>query len=574
MVRALTGIENILQKADSLVAIRDYSALNEVSKEFYKFDGVEARVYENYYMGVVALNTYEYESAKGYFNKAVDLSNSINDSCWLGKASHMLTISYFYMAEDRKLIKVGARMIDLDMPCISLPKVYLSVGAAYRRLNSFDTARSYLNLALDLGKKEEPIVVPFVYNHICDILSEQGDSLRAIRTRRSVLKWLDTNRFANHKGVYVNYLSNQARDYVSVGLLDSAVAFYKEGLEHANKTNNLFSLPSLFSAHADYWAKKRNYDSANFYYLKAFSAAERAKNLAVRESALNNIQIALGNKLLLEELKSQKASLQRNISIVVGVGILLLSLLLIRLSRQRVKHQKILRAKDAQVHQKELEGLLAGQEVQVVEALMEGQEHERKRLSQELHDTIGSMLATLKLQFESLTELFEVKNDKQESKIEFTNDLLDRTCIEVRRISHNLSSGMVSKVGIVEAIRQISRNINSSGKLSVEFVTEVEDVDLKGDGAVHLFRVVQELLSNAIKHSRATKLSIQINAFENEMTLIIEDNGVGFDYEKAKREARGLGLGNLEARVQQLNGQLNMDSAIGRGTTAIIELSL
>lgn len=567
-------IDSLVNSSETAVESRDFGKLVDLASEFVNYDGIKARMYESYYQGVVNLNTGETEASKTYFLKAIDLSASLGDSCYLGKSYHYLSIAYFSLRQERNLISVGNEIISKKYPCVSMSKVYLSVGAAYRHLESFDTAKTYLQLALKLSKEEEPRVVPFVYNQICDLIAQSGNEIESIRKRRQVIKWLDTVRFKGHKGLYVSYLVNLSRDYINAGILDSGLHFYELGIEYARKNEDRYLVASFLNMYAGYWFEVGDYDSANFYYLKAFSAAERGKNLAVRQSALANIQLALGNKLVLEELKSQKASLQRNISIVVGVGILLLSLLLIRLSRQRIKHQKVLRAKDAEVHQKELEGLLAGQEVQVVEALMEGQEHERKRLSQELHDTIGSMLATLKLQFESLTELFEVKNDKQESKIEFTNDLLDRTCIEVRRISHNLSSGMVSKVGIVEAIRQISRNINSSGKLSVEFVTEVEDVDLKGDGAVHLFRVVQELLSNAIKHSKATKLSIQINAFENEMTLIIEDNGVGFDYEKAKREARGLGLGNLEARVQQLNGQLNIDSAIGRGTTAIIELSL
>lgn len=569
-----SSIDSLVVFSERAVQARDYETLEENAKLFYKWDGIDARLYENYYLGIVAQNTYQYESSKTYFLKAIELSRSTGDSCYLGRSLQMLSVSYFYLSKKRKLISVGREIIDEELPCISEAKIYLSIGAAYRRLNSFDTARTYLDLALEIGKKEEPIVVPFVYNHICDILSETGDSLSAIRLRRKVLEWLDTASYSNHKGLYISYLGNQARDYISVGLLDSGVSFYNMGLDYALKTGNKYPLPSLYCAYALYWSQSKNYDSANFYYIKAFSAAESAKNYDIRQLALDNIQIALGNKVLLQELKSEKASLQRNISILIGAGVLLLCLLLIRLSRQRTKHQEVLRAKDAEVHQKELEGLLAGQEVQVVEALVEGQEHERKRLSQELHDTIGSMLATLKLQFESLTDLFDVSNDKQESKIEFTNDLLDRTCIEVRRISHNLSSGMVSKVGVVEAIRQVSNNINSSGKLAVEFVSEVDDINLQGDAAVHLFRVVQELFSNIIKHSKASKLSVQISAFENEVTLIIEDNGVGFDYQKALREGKGLGLSNLATRVQQLNGQLNIDSAIGRGTTAIIELTV
>jgi len=572
-VRA-SNIDSTLNAAELAVRNQHFGRLEGLSKEFIKYNGVEARMYESYYLGVWALNTREFEASKSYFLKSKELAEELGDSCYLGKSLHYLSLSYFNLYQDRDQIKTVEEIIKKKLPCVSLSKDYLSIGAAYRRLKSFDTARTYLEMSLKLGKVEEPRVVPFVLNHIGDIVSEQGNKAEAIRLRRNVVKWMDTAKFRDHKYAFLNYLSNSSRDYFDAGLNDSGIYFYNRGMQYSSELNSVFDKAFLLNIYAGYWFDQKQYDSANYYYLKAFSSAERGKNKAIRQSALDNIQIALGNKLLLEELKSQKASLQRNISIVIGAGVLLLSLLLIRLARQRIKHQQVLRAKDAEVHQKELEGLLAGQEVQVVEALVEGQEHERKRLSQELHDTIGSMLATLKLQFESLTELFEVSNDKQESKIEFTNDLLDRTCIEVRRISHNLSSGMVSKVGVVEAIRQVSNNINSSGKLAVEFVTEVEDINLQGDAAVHLFRVVQELFSNIIKHSKATKLSVQISAFENEVTLIIEDNGVGFDYQKALREGKGLGLSNLATRVQQLNGELNVDSAIGRGTTAIIELKV
>ena len=569
-----SSIDELLSDAEEAMSNQDYEALAEISNGFYKYDGLNARLYENFYLGIVAKNTYEYEAAKGYFLKSIDLSEELGDSCWLGKSMFKLSITYFYLAEQRKLIDVGDRLVKLDLPCVSKSKVYQSIGAAYRRLGSFDTASQYLTQALDLGKKEEPIVVPFVYNHLSDILAEQGDKLKAIGLRRQMLMWLDTAEYPSHFGLYTSYLSNQARDYVSTDFFDSSLIFYKKGIELAEERNVKYSLPSLYFSHALYWSKKAEYDSANYFYLKAFSASEQSKNYEIRQLALENIQIGWGNKLSMEQLKLEKASLQRNISIIVGITLFLLSFLLIRLSRQKARHQQLMRAKEAEVHRRELESVLAGQEVKVVEALVEGQEHERKRLSQELHDTIGSMLATLKLQFESLTDLFDVSSSKQESKIEFTNDLLDKTCLEVRRISHNLSSGMVSKVGFIAAVRQTAQSINSSGKIEVEFVSEVDDLNLKGDAEVHLFRVVQELLSNAIKHSEATKLSVQINAHENEASIIIEDNGKGFDYDKALKEGKGMGLTNLNTRVSQLNGQLNIDSVAGRGTTAIIELTL
>lgn len=566
--------DSTLARAEHALSINNIEKLEELATEFVNQDGARARLYENFFFGVATQRTGRYETSEAYFRKAIEIAEGLEDSCWLGKTLHYLSITYFFQSRERALIRVGRRIVDEHLECVVLAKTYLSIGAAFRQLKSFDTARVYLDLALDLGRKKDSVVVPYVYNHIADIHAETGDSLTAINIRRNVLKWLDTLKYPNHKVVYSDYLLNISRDYINAEFLDSGITACKKGLAFAIKKGYRYKIPLFHITHAGYWSDLESFDSANYYYLKAFSAAERGNNTEARQLALENIQIALGNKIILQELKSEKASLQRNISILIGAGVLLLCLLLIRLSRQRTKHQEVLRAKDAEVHQKELEGLLAGQEVQVVEALVEGQEHERKRLSQELHDTIGSMLATLKLQFESLTDLFDVSNDKQESKIEFTNDLLDRTCIEVRRISHNLSSGMVSKVGVVEAIRQVSNNINSSGKLAVEFVSEVDDINLQGDAAVHLFRVVQELFSNIIKHSKASKLSVQISAFENEVTLIIEDNGVGFDYQKALREGKGLGLSNLATRVQQLNGQLNIDSAIGRGTTAIIELTV
>jgi two-component system, NarL family, sensor kinase len=191
--------------------------------------------------------------------------------------------------------------------------------------------------------------------------------------------------------------------------------------------------------------------------------------------------------------------------------------------------------------------------------LIEAQEKDRERISRDLHDGLGALLTTLKLRMEKngmLAENHEIR------------DLIERTISETRSLARNLMPAVLRDFGLSEALEQLISDIEASTPIKISFFNEIEssDVKLEKDQQVYIYRVVQEALNNAVKHSRAKEIQLSITVFDDHLALYIKDNGVGFDIEKLS-DFSGLGLKNIQERVRLMGGIFHIES--GRSGTGI-----
>lgn len=215
---------------------------------------------------------------------------------------------------------------------------------------------------------------------------------------------------------------------------------------------------------------------------------------------------------------------------------------------------------------REIEKLMQKQELQSAYSVIQGQEQERKRIGAEIHDNLGSLLATLKIYSDlslSKTEISEIKrlNDKM-SQISATLGT------EVRKLSHELDHRTLSGFGLTVAVQHLCEAINDSGKARVSPVIDITK-PINESTSLHIYRIIQELFTNTLKHASASKVRVEITQIEEEITVIFEDNGQGFDLQAAKT---GMGIHNIKSRVNQLEGKLTIDSS-SKGTTYIVELT-
>jgi len=215
----------------------------------------------------------------------------------------------------------------------------------------------------------------------------------------------------------------------------------------------------------------------------------------------------------------------------------------------------------------EIEKLMQQQELQSAYALIQGQEHERQRIAAELHDNIGGLLATLKIYSDLSLEKSQM--DEVQRLNQKMNTISENLSQEVRKLSHQLDTKALSGFGLKLAIEHLSEAINDSGKLSVNAVIDVQR-PINETISLNLYRIVQELFTNTLKHAMATQSRIEISLIDHEVTLIYEDNGKGFDSEKPG--LTGMGQKNIQSRVNLLGGKLTVDSS-ARGTTYIIEIT-
>ena len=200
-------------------------------------------------------------------------------------------------------------------------------------------------------------------------------------------------------------------------------------------------------------------------------------------------------------------------------------------------------------------------------SLIDGQEVERQRLSRELHDSLGQLLIGLKLKYENCLNKSKIENST-------SNDLgvlFNQTIEETRRISNNLMPAALSEFGLTTAIRNICNDISETSKINITYNVEGSGKNLNNELKTYLFRIVQEALTNILKHSKATNAHINIIFTEQNTTINIKDNGIGFDKTKVK-PLKSNGLNNISDRVALLSGDFYINSEKQKGTEINIEI--
>jgi len=218
--------------------------------------------------------------------------------------------------------------------------------------------------------------------------------------------------------------------------------------------------------------------------------------------------------------------------------------------------------------QLELNKVKSDQQDEILKNTISAQEKERKRIAQDLHDEVGAMLSVVKLNVGRIEKKSEELLAK-ELAVE-TKSYLDEVITQVRQISRSLLPPSLEKLGLYFALEELANWINKSNEIYIDCWKSGEQFRFDNKMELAVFRIVQELLNNSIKHSGADKIKLTARFSNNRLNVLLIDNGIGFNLEEKLNS--GLGLRNLESRSQILGAKFKMKSVPGKGTTAIISL--
>jgi len=203
-------------------------------------------------------------------------------------------------------------------------------------------------------------------------------------------------------------------------------------------------------------------------------------------------------------------------------------------------------------------------------SMLESQETERSRMAKDLHDGLGSMLSGIKLNLSSLKGNMILKESDEQL---FNKSMLqlNSAITEMRRVAHNMMPEALLKFGLNEAIRDYCDGINESNLVKIKFIFLGSDKPLDKSVEIVLYRIVQELSNNAIKHAEAKNIFIQLNRHAKGISLTVEDDGKGFN---SALSNKGAGLKNVQSRVDFLKGMLEINSTPGEGSALNVEIPL
>jgi len=205
-------------------------------------------------------------------------------------------------------------------------------------------------------------------------------------------------------------------------------------------------------------------------------------------------------------------------------------------------------------------------------SLIESQENERKRIAAELHDSLGQSLLVVK-NYAAMALKEPKLPDKTQKQLQEISDSASTSIEEVRAIARALRPYQLDRFGLTKTLEDAAETASQSAHFQISTAVENIDGSFSPEAEISIYRIVQEWLNNVVKHARAQKARMVVRREDGLIRMILEDDGVGFDYDAVmKRSSAGLGLANLAERARLLGGTLKIETAPGKGTRLSVEL--
>jgi two-component system NarL family sensor kinase len=273
-----------------------------------------------------------------------------------------------------------------------------------------------------------------------------------------------------------------------------------------------------------------------------------------------NLKIDLLSKEKQIEKVKKRVVLYISIAIVLALSSLLL------FYKNRIKLQKIINEKEQQLFAKQKIELEQQQEIKHILGMIEGQDQERNRVAKEIHDGVGGDLAGIKLQ------LYQINNSVKSESIKEVINQITNVFDDLRNISHDLSLNTFIERSLESLIFELKIEYESRNQFAIELLIFPNNAleSFSESLKKNLYRILQELLANVSKHANAKNILISFTRDQNQLNLIFEDDGSGFESKKSN----GIGMKNIEERLVVINGKMTIDSKLKRGTSIFIEITL
>ena len=498
-----------------------YEAI-KVFESIGEADGL-AKVYINLAGQYYHLNNYK-ESLRYYYLSAEKLEDLKDEKriagVHLGIGSLLSNNKFegYDLQESVKSYQKALDIYDRYNDSINISKAFNNLGGVYELQEKYDDAlNSYKNslvIKLLLNEKHGELISYLNIGNVLQKLGKLNESLDYYKKGEALAKELEDDQ------IYLHILHGIVSITMKLGRMEESVDLFKQ---YSDLQEGIFNEET----------------GRQINELQAFYEFEKKER-----------------NLLYEKNENRIKTMQNNWLIGLTIGLLLMIAVSVILFYLRLRMLRKLRIRELAQAEKE-------KEIVELNSIMIGQEKERKRLAKDLHDRLGAQLAAIRLihsQYDKIANEKWVDMDR----------MLDGAIVETREISHNLVSSSLTRYGLVAALQQQFDRLNESGQITAQLIATHIKGRLPADLESTLYYVVQELVANTLKHAKAQKILLQIiNHSDNTLSVIYEDNGLGFEVNHVEQ---GMGLKNIHARLSLINGQVNIESSSSEGVTIIIEI--
>lgn len=509
----------------------------------------------------------EYDSAIYYYETAGKYFEEMKNNYLLARMYEMEQLVYQNMSQYKKALQYGKLAVNelrISGDSVDLGRCLLNLANSYQSNDFPDSALSCYTEALAIAQKTN-----YVQGEVASLLGigniyyhrNDADQMKPYFEKALAIAQLSDDPQSHliaARGMALYYLLknefDKAKTYctASIKIADSVGTKY-------DKYASMHVLSSILYAQHDIVAAEK--------VRKEMQVIENE----IRGDELQQKTISIEKKFETEkketQIKLQQAQLkQKNIINYILFGSALSLLLIALLSYRNYRNKQ-------KLQQQKINELETEKQLTATEAILKGEEKERSRLAQDLHDGLGGMLSGIKYSLSNMKENL-IMTPANAQAFEHSIGMLDNSINEMRRVAHNLMPETLLKFGLDDAIRDFCSEMQLNSMLQVHYQSVgLKNIAIDQSLAVTVYRVTQELLNNIIKHAGATQAMVQVGATEDQLVITVEDNGKGIA-DEAIKTAQGIGWKNINSRVQYHKGSINIQSQTDKGTSVFIEFPL
>ena len=469
---------------------------------------------------------------------------------------------YYYLIKAKKLIK-GKEMYERD------GYIHGGLGIMFDEMEIYDSAFYYNELAIDYFNKAGLLDV--VSQWESNIANSYIKTNEYDKAEKYLIKANDKYLRPTQKAIvytnFANVYNKQGKFDLALKMLDTAKAYAEE-----YKQNIILS--EVWYRSYELYEHKKDYKNALKYFIK-YSFLDDSLLSARNTSEIAQLQIKYNTQEKEKEIEAQKLKItSQNLKIsqaelkvsnknkwIIGITFFGLSIILFILFFMQRNKRKAQQEKNRAILSEQEKGF---------EAVFNAQEEERARVAKDLHDGIGQQISAMSLNFQMLSEKIVKISEELKPETDKVKKMIQDAGTDVRNISHKMMPRALTEFGLVDALEDIIDKtfINSDIKCTFEYHNMEER--LPKNIEIGLYRITQELINNIIKHSKASKVDIQLVKRKEHCILIVQDDGIGI----TNKDEQGIGIRNMKSRLNALKGQLNLESDSKSGTTAIVKIKI
>lgn len=529
--------------------------------------------------GIIYLYKADYTNAVKYLNKSLKISQK-NKFHSLTKQNYRALSTLYGLQENYpkalQTVKEALKLEKENPDHREKGLAYICLATYYDYISQKEMSNKYFQLAYNSFKqiKNDYNVAVTLLNW--SVLFEESDPIKSLEMELEAQKIFDN---IVPKSLYsANNLGNMGSGFFSLAqndsllnsissklipksksmLLDLSENCFKKSFEILKNNKNAYGLFYMSGSLSELQAFKGNYKNA---YKNLLESKKLGDSLFSQKNKNAIAKLESENQVLqLKTINEQKSNLNK-ILIGSSIALSILGFLGYRNFRNKRKLQNL-----------KITELEKDKQLYAIDAMLKGQEEERSRIAKDLHDGLGGLLSGTKLSFTTMKENLILT---PENAIQFDKSLsmLDNTMSDLRKVAHNLMPEALVKFGLNESLKDFCTSIQSTQTVTVIYQKLGSDIKYENTTEVFIYRIIQELVNNALKHSQAKEILVQLATYEKKIHITVEDDGIGYDFTTIKSQ-KGAGLANIEYRVNYLNGTIDKVSSPNNGTAVNIEFKV